>query len=78
MQEVPQSKNKKGVNIKISKTIETEDGKVEFQGEVNQDELDLIITVGLNYLFQQGAIPFRVLPEAELAKTMAPGSDSPQ
>ena len=49
--------------MKISKTIETPDGGIQFEGELNSDELDVILSVGLNYLYQQGAIPFKVLPE---------------
>jgi len=40
----------------ISKTIETEQGTVTFQGELDQEELDYVLTLGLNLLLQQGAI----------------------
>lgn len=40
----------------ISKTIETDDGTVTFQGELDQEELDYVLTLGLNLLLQQGAI----------------------
>jgi hypothetical protein len=45
--------------MKIEKVIEQPDGSsVKFVGELNGAELDAVITVGLNYLLQVGAIPF--------------------
>lgn len=63
--------------MKISKTLETPDGTVEFSGEINQEELDFILTVGLNYLMQQGAIPFQIRKEADLSGVVE-GSESHQ
>jgi hypothetical protein len=42
----------------INKSIETENGTVKFQGELEQEELDFILKIGLNTLLQMGAIPF--------------------
>jgi len=42
----------------INKTVELENGKVEFKGELSQEELDLVLTMGLNMLLSKGAIPF--------------------
>lgn len=42
----------------INKTIETEQGTVKFEGELESQELDLVLQVGLNFLLQQGALPF--------------------
>lgn len=69
-------KLKKSV-LKIKKSIETPEGSVLFEGEINQDELDLILSVGLNFLLQQGAIPFRVSKQSELSR-MVEGSDVEQ
>jgi hypothetical protein len=44
--------------VLINKTIELENGKVEFKGELSQEELDLVLTMGLNMLLSKGAIPF--------------------
>jgi len=63
--------------VKIKKSLETPEGNVEFSGEISSDELDLILTVGLNFLLQQGAIPFKVLP-TELQAKMGQGSESQQ
>ena len=46
--------------MKISKTVETPEGTIKFEGELNSEELDFIVGVGLTYLFKRGAIPFRV------------------
>ena len=44
--------------MKISKTVQTEKGRVRFEGDVTQQEYDLIMEIGLNVLLAQGAIPF--------------------
>jgi hypothetical protein len=44
--------------VLINKSIETEEGTVKFEGELEQAELDLVLQVGLNFLLQQGALPF--------------------
>lgn len=41
----------------VSKSLETADGTVKFEGELEPLELDLVIKVGLNYLLQMGALP---------------------
>lgn len=56
--------------MKIKKSLETPEGTVVFEGEISSDELDLILSVGLNYLLQQGAIPFRVSKASELASNV--------
>lgn len=50
--------------MKVDKVFETPEGTVRFQAELTQKELDAVVTVGLNYLLQVGAI-IR-LGEAEL------------
>lgn len=42
----------------ISKTLETAEGHVQFEGELEPQELDLVLKIGLNYLLQMGALPF--------------------
>ena len=42
----------------INKAIETENGTVKFEGELEQNELDFVLKIGLNTLLQMGAIPF--------------------
>ena len=51
--------------MKINQAIETEDGNVTIQGTIEGTELALVLSVGLNYLYQQGAIPFLSKEKAE-------------
>lgn len=43
--------------MQIKKVIETPQGTATFEGELEADELDLVIKCGLNYLLQAGALP---------------------
>lgn len=61
--------------MKVKKSIETPDGSVTFEGELNSDEVDLILGVGLNFLLQQGAVPFKVLPKEIAYKMQEPETD---
>lgn len=63
--------------MQISKTIETPDGGVKFEGELNAEQLDLVLTVGLGQLFKMGLIPFMTMEEHDVAK-VAPVSDELQ
>ena len=44
--------------MKISKAVETEQGTIQFEGELTEQETDLVLEIGLNVLLAQGAIPF--------------------
>lgn len=50
----------------INKTIETEEGTVKFEGELEQEELDLVIKLGLNFLLQQGCLPFTTKNDVDI------------
>ena len=49
----------------VNKSIETPQGTVKFEGELEQKELDFVLKIGLNYLLTQGAIPMTVAKAAE-------------
>lgn len=50
---------------------------VTFQGELSQDEFDLVLETGLNTLFEAGALPFQALqPENKI--NMGYGSEEIQ
>jgi len=52
--------------MKISKVLQiNEDKAVQFTGELSQEETDLVVEIGLNYLIRAGA--FKEITEA-LAK----------
>lgn len=42
----------------VKKAIETNKGTITFEGELSQEEVDLVIQLGLNYLLVNGALPF--------------------
>lgn len=50
----------------VNKSIETPQGTVKFEGELEQTELDFVLKIGLNYLLTHGALPFTTKrPESE-------------
>lgn len=63
--------------MKINHAIETEDGEVTIQGTLEAKELALVLSVGLNYLYKQGAIPFLPKEKAEEGN-LQPLSDTVQ
>ena len=48
--------------MKISKSIETKEGTVQFVGEIDGPELDIVLQMGLMYLVARGAIKAEVVP----------------
>lgn len=40
----------------VNKTIQTPEGTVQFQGELTQAELDMVLTIGLSMLLYKGAL----------------------
>lgn len=54
----------------INKSIETPQGTVKFEGELEPKELDFVLKIGLNTLMQLGAIPFTSKPEEETPETV--------
>jgi hypothetical protein len=51
--------------MQVNKTIQTPEGTVQFQGELTQAELDMVLTIGLSMLLYQGAIK-SIKPNDEL------------
>ena len=49
----------------VNKSIETPEGTVKFEGELEQNELDFVLKIGLNMLLTQGAIPFTTKAKEE-------------
>ena len=60
---MPPYKNTRREIIQVEKSFKTKDGIVTFKGTLTQDEADYVIGVGLNYLMQQGALPFTVIDD---------------
>ena len=50
----------------VNKAIETANGTVKFEGELEPNELDFVLKIGLNTLLQLGAIPFTTKKDEEI------------
>lgn len=53
--------------MRIEKTIELPSGAVRFEGELDQKELDYVLTIGLSILFAQGAMPYVIADDDDEA-----------
>lgn len=53
----------------VNKSIETPQGTVKFEGELEQNELDFVLKLGLNMLLTQGAIPFTTANKSPIKPT---------
>lgn len=53
--------------MEIKKVLKTKDGNVTFKGSLSPEEHEFVLAVGLNTLMENGAIPFQVGEEDELA-----------
>lgn len=56
----------------VNKSIETPQGTVKFEGELEQVELDFVLKIGLNTLMQMGAIPFTAKNEESVNTEASP------
>ena len=42
--------------MKVSKVVKNEDGLFSFDGELTEEELDIVVTVGMGFLMTKGAL----------------------
>lgn len=68
---------KKEYEINIKNTVKTNEGSFTFEGELSQEEFDLVIETGLNALFEAGALPFQTIDDENWMK-MGKGSEDMQ
>lgn len=54
--------------MEIRKVIKTPDGEFTFEGNLSQAELDVIVTVGIGYLMEKGALPILGAEMEEISK----------
>ena len=54
----------------VNKSIETAQGTVKFEGELEQKELDYVLKIGLNYLLTRGAIPATIVQPETTKETL--------
>ena len=63
--------------MRIKKTIETENGAVEIHAELNPDQVQFLLEVGLNVVMAKGVRPF-VAPGEKAIHDLHPSSDTIQ
>lgn len=51
--------------MKIKRLVETENGEVEFEANLNADEVSFIMELGINILMAKGATLFSINTEEE-------------
>lgn len=61
----------------IKQAVETKDGGYIFEGELSGEELRVIVSIGLNYLAQQNALPF-ITEQTYDEKLVMPAADGVQ
>jgi len=54
--------------MEVNKALKTSRGTVVFQGELSQEEHDYVLTTGLNFLLESGALPFTTVSSEELSR----------
>lgn len=62
----------------VKRVIETENGAVFFSGTLTGAELEAVITVGLNVLLENGALPYLMEGDETAAKLVMPESKTEQ
>lgn len=59
----------------VNSLLKTEEGTYHFQGELSQEEVDVVMQAGLNYLLQAGAIPFSMQDTDGLKDILEPSPE---
>jgi hypothetical protein len=62
--------------LHIKTVLKNSEGDFEFEGELSPQEHALVIEVGLNTLFENGALPFNMIEKEEMAKFVGHYGDS--
>ena len=60
----------------VNKSVETPEGTIKFEGELEQNELDFILKIGLNTLLKAGAIPFTVAAKSATDELVKPAGEA--
>lgn len=61
--------------MEVKKVIKTSKGDYTFEGNLSQEELDIIMTVGIGVLLEKGAMPLLGLDEGDECKLMTPSGE---
>lgn len=59
----------------VSKTIKTENGDVVFEGTLTPAEFDMVLEVGLSYLFRMGVLKTVVVSEGDSDEEIPEGTN---
>ena len=51
--------------MKVNNTIKTPKGDVTFQGELSEEEANVVWDAGLNWLLLQGILPFKMMQDKD-------------
>ena len=62
--------------MEIRKVIKTSKGDFTFEGNLSQEELDIVVTVGIGVLLEQGAMPILGLEEGEECRLQMPNGET--
>ena len=57
--------NIQNIQMKVNNTIKTPKGEVTFQGELSEEEANVVWEAGLNWLFLQGILPFKMMQDKD-------------
>lgn len=63
--------------MKVNQVIELEDGTLDLKANLSEDELQMVVEVGLNVLMAHGTMPF-IKDSAKAAHDLHPGTESHQ
>lgn len=58
--------------MRVRRIIKTSSGTYNFDGELSQEELDVVITVGLGVLLERGALPILMAEDEEEGQLVVP------
>lgn len=45
----------------IKQVVKTDEGEFTFEGDISEVEHDFIVEAGINFLLQQGVLPFKMM-----------------
>jgi hypothetical protein len=63
--------------MKVNQVVELEDGTLDLKANLSEDELQMVVEVGLNVLMAHGSIPFLNEKSVEAHQIQA-GTTTPQ
>jgi len=62
--------------MEIKRVIKTSKGDYTFEGNLSQEELDIIVTVGIGVLLEKGALPILGLEDGEECNLVYPSGET--